>query len=172
VKGVAALLVVASACGRSDSPERAASGRTDVPDRPDYAPRTKSTSIKVDEVFVSDRERPFSHDRYITVLGDGTVRYANTEKEPETHTGHASRQDVAHVLNELANIDFLNLQCRAGPDVDHGLHISVTLAVGSTEHSVRLGECNGDNFATVEPIVKELETLAERATADDRRTDR
>ena len=141
--------------------------RREVPDRPDYAPRTAETSIAVDEVLVGSIDPPFSHDRYITVLGDGTVRYATTEGGPETHMGHASSEDVAHVLNELASIDFLEFRCEDGRKVDHGRHVSVSLTVRGTQNSVELDDCVGERYAAVGPLVKELEQIAERATADD-----
>jgi hypothetical protein len=72
--------------------------------------------------------------------------------------------EVAHVIHELASIDFLALRCREGFHIDHGLHVHVALAVSGTRNRVELDECVGHTRATLAMVVKELELIAQRAT--------
>lgn len=148
---LAALLVVACACGSKD-----------VPERTNYAPLTAETSIVLDETFVSDLE---SDQRNITILGDGTVRDADSKAGPGTRLGHASRGEVAHLLNKLESIDFRNLRCRDEVQLDHAPHTHMILVVAGTRSEVELEECGGNDRGVLAIVAGEMRTIARRAIA-------
>jgi hypothetical protein len=114
---------------------------------------------------MSDIEGPRSaaKDRFVTLLGDGTLR---VEDSHGARVGHASAAEVTQLLNKLASIDFLNLRCPTD-SVDHGFHESVTLVVAGARNRVTLDVDRGGIGATLESVVTDLEKIAERATAAD-----
>jgi hypothetical protein len=142
VRGVVALLVVASACGRADGPYSA------------------ETRIEVRERLVSDIAQRHPNDRWITVRGDGAVEVDDSQG---THAGQVSRTEVRQLLNELVSIDFLTLTCD-GMRTDHGFHVSLSLVANGTSNHVRVESCAGTSLATIETVVDQLEKVADRVT--------
>lgn len=83
----------------------------------------------------------------------------------DTKLGHLSQAELVRVLDELAKLDFLNMQCTEKMRLDHGSFPTVTLVVPSGTASVVLEDC-WNHEPALRDIVEHVKDLADRATAD------